>query len=307
MKRFYKETYPAHVYCKGIRGNVIFYSNADCIYYITLYSCLARKYCIRTDAFSIMPNHTHSQQSAERRSDFIGFNQDLQSQFTRGYNKQHCRQGELFQKPFGSAPKTGEKYIKNNLSYINNNGASGRLSKGVLDYRWNLMAYFCSDHPFSEKIILNQASIRMRQSVKYVDKLRKENKPIDYRLQAMLFKGLNRKEGKQLLDYIISRYNFLDYSSILKLYGTFENALLAMDANTGSEHDIKEEWEDFSEYRDMMEASRKAGYSMERINFRLMNKEERFDLVILLSRLTKDKNKIYRFLHMDSDQEVSDL
>ena len=307
MKRFYKEAYPSHVYCKGAGGNVIFYSTSDCIYYITLYYCLAREHHIRTDAFSIMPNHTHSQQNAERRSDFISFNRDLSSQFTRGYNKQHCRCGELFQKPFGSAPKVGEKYIRNNLSYINNNGASGKLSKGVIDYRWNLMAYHGTDHPFSEKIVPNRASRRMRWSIKYIDRMRVDNRPLDYRLQEMLFKGLNRKEGKQLLDYIISKYNFLDYDSILRHYGTFENALLAMDANTGSEHDIKEDWEDFSEYRDMMEASRKAGFSMDRINFKLLDKEELLNLVILLSGLTKDKKKIYRFLHLDSDKDVFDL
>lgn len=198
MKRSFREGYPNHVYCKCVDGNT--------------------------------PNHTHAQQSAEKRRDFVSFNQALVSQFTRGYNIQHNRSGELFHKPFGSVPKIGEKYIKNNLSYINNNGASGKLSKGVLDYRWNLMAY----------------------------------------------------------------------------YGTFENALFAMDANTGSEHDIKEDWEDFSEYRSMIEVCRQAGYNMESINFKLMKKEELFDLVILLSSVTKDKRKIFRFLHMESGHEIID-
>jgi len=306
MKRLFREGYPNHVYCKCVDGNVSFYSTADCIYYITLYSCLSRKYHIRTNAFSIMPNHTHAQQSAEKRRDFVSFNQALVSQFTRGYNIQHNRSGELFHKPFGSVPKIGKKYIKNNLSYINNNGASGKLSKGVLDYRWNLMAYYGSDHPFSERIVLNQASRRMKWAIKYVDRLYKEGKPLDYRIQDMLFKGLNRKENKQLTDYIISRYKFLDYSSLKTYYGSFENALFAMDANTGSEHDIKEEWEDFSEYRSMIEVCRKAGYNMESINFKLMKKEELFGLVILLSSVTKDKRKIFRFLHMDSGHEIID-
>ena len=168
------------------------------------------------------------------------------------------------------------------------------------------MAYYGSDHPFSEKIVLNQASRRMKWAIKYVDRLYKEGKPLDYRIQDMLFKGLNRKENKQLTDYIISRYKFLDYSSLKTYYGSFENALFAMDANTGSEHDIKEEWEDFSEYRSMIEVCRKAGYNMESINFKLMKKEELFGLVILLSSVTKDKRKIFRFLHMDSGHEIID-
>lgn len=306
MKRIFKEGYPCHVYSKGYGGMMVFYSIADCLFYITLYSCLSRKYHIRTNAFSLMPNHTHSQQVVVSRQVFIAFNQELLSLFTRGYNIQHGRSGELFQKPFGSAPKIGGKSIKNNLSYINNNGAAGKLSKGVLDYRWNLMAYYGSDHPFSERIVLNQASRRMKWAIKYVDRLYKEGKPLDYRIQDMLFKGLNRKEKRQLTDYIISRYKFLDYSSLNTYYGTFENALFAMDANTGSEHDIKEEWEDFSEYRSMIEVCRKAGHNMESINFKLMKKEELFGLVILLSSVTKDKRKIFRFLHMDSGHEIID-
>lgn len=223
---------------------MVFYSIADCLFYITLYSCLSRKYHIRTNAFSLMPNHTHSQQVVVSRQVFTAFNQELLSLFTRGYNIQHGRSGELFQKPFGSAPKIGGKSIKNNLSYINNNGAAGKLSKGVLDYRWNLMAYYDTDYPFSEKIVLNQASKRMRWAMRYVIELHGKNRPLDYRIQAMLFKGLNTKERKQLIDFIIVQYNFLDYSAITKHFGSFERALTAMDANTGSEYDIIEEWEE---------------------------------------------------------------
>ena len=274
MKRLFREGYPNHVYSKCVDGNT--------------------------------PNNTHAQQRAEKRRDFISFNQALVSQFTRGYNLQHNRSGELFHKPFGSVPKIGEKYIKNNLSYINNNGASGNLSKGVIDYRWNLIAYCESDHPFSEKIVLNQASKRMRWAMRYVLELHGKNRPLDYRIQAMLFKGLNAKERKQLIDFIVVQYNFLDYSAITKHFGSFERALTAMDANTGSEHDIKEEWEDFSEYRNMIEVCRKAGYNMESINFTLMDNEDLFNLVILLSSITEDRRKIRRFLHLGSGHEIVD-
>jgi len=299
MKRLYKEGYPNHVYSKGKDGNMIFYSTADCIYYFTLYSCLSRKYHIRTNAFSIMPNHTHSQQEAESRKVFIAFNQEMNSTFTRGYNQQHKRKGELFLNPFGSVPKMGAKSIKNNLSYINNNGAAGRLSKGVIDYRWNLMAYHGSDHPYSEHITLRNASKRMRWAVQYVDSLRKKGKAIDYKTQGILFKGLNHKERRQLLDYIIVRYNFLDYDSVLRYFGSFEDALRAMDANTGSEYDITEEWEDYSEYRKMIETANKAGFDMEKCNFRSLDQDKLFELILLLSNVTADRKKICRFLHME--------
>lgn len=278
---------------------MVFYSTADCLFYITLYSCISRKYHIHTSAFSLMPNHTHSQQEAVSRQVFTAFNQELLSLFTRGYNIQHGRSGELFQKPFGSAPKIGRKSVKNNLSYINNNGAAGKMSKGVLDYRWNLMAYYDTDHPFSEKIVLNQASKRMRWAMQYVIKLRKGNRPVDYRIQTMLFKGLNVKERKQLTDYIIVQYKFLDYAAIIKRFGSFEKALTAMDANTGSEYDIIEEWEDYSTYRSMIDTVSKAGFDMETINFRNMDKNTLHRIIRHISRVSGDKKRINRFLHLN--------
>ena len=278
---------------------MVFYSIADCLFYITLYSCLSRKYHIRTNAFSLMSNHTHSQQVVVSRQVFIAFNQELLSLFTRGYNIQHGRSGELFQKPFGSAPKIGGKSIKNNLSYINNNGAAGKLSRGVLDYRWNLMAYYDTDYPFSEKIVLNQASKRMRWAMRYVIELHGKNRPLDYRIQAMLFKGLNAKERKQLIDFIVVQYNFLDYSAITKHFGSFERALIAMDANTGSEYDIIEEWEDYSVFRTMTETVSKAGFKMETINFRSMERNSLHRIIRLLRRVTRDKKIIRQFLHLD--------
>lgn len=303
MKRILKEGYPCHVYSKGYGGMMVFYSIADCLFYITLYSCLSRKYHIRTNAFSLMPNHTHSQQVVVSRQVFTAFNQELLSLFTRGYNIQHGRSGELFQKPFGSAPKIGGKSIKNNLSYINNNGAAGKLSKGVLDYRWNLMAYYDTDYPFSEKIVLNQASKRMRWAMRYVLELHGKNRPLDYQIQAMLFKGLNAKERKQLIDFIVVQYNFLDYSAITKHFGSFERALIAMDANTGSEYDIIEEWEDYSVFRTMTETVSKAGFNMETINFRSMERNSLHRIIRLLRRVTRDKKIIRQFLHLDHPTE----
>ena len=304
MKRFYKEGYPNHVYCKGKDGNMIFYSTSDCIYYFTLYCCLSRKYGVSTYAFSIMPNHTHSQQKAPNRRVFISFNQDLQSVFTRGYNSWHNREGELFEKPFGSAPKTDEKHIKNNLSYICNNAAEGKLSKGVSDYRWNLMAYYRNDHPFSDKIILSESSIKMREAVKYIDKMRRLNRPLDYRIQSMLFKGLNHKQRMQVTDYIVVRYNCLDYDNYSKYFGSFEKALAGMDANTGSEHDLKEEWEDFSKYRELIDMAGRLGLDMEHINFEKVDRDAIMELILPLSRVCSDKKKLSRFLHLKNTQEA---
>jgi hypothetical protein len=161
------------------------------------------------------------------------------------------------------------------------------------------MAYYDTDYPFSEKIVLNQASKRMRWAMRYVIELHGKNRPLDYRIQSMLFKGLNAKERKQLIDFIVVQYNFLDYSAITKHFGSFERALIAMDANTGSEYDIIEEWEDYSVFRTMTETVSKAGFKMETINFRSMERNSLHRIIRLLRRVTRDKKIIRQFLHLD--------
>ena len=107
------------------------------------------------------------------------------------------------------------------------------------------------------------------------------------------------KERKQLIDFIVVQYNFLDYSAITKHFGSFERALIAMDANTGSEYDIIEEWEDYSVFRTMTETVSKAGFKMETINFRSMERNSLHRIIRLLRRVTRDKKIIRQFLHLD--------
>ena len=55
--RVFREGFPHHTYTRGLDGNVLFYSQADCVYYLTLYFCLARRYGITVLAFCIWPNN----------------------------------------------------------------------------------------------------------------------------------------------------------------------------------------------------------------------------------------------------------
>ena len=52
---------------------------------------------------------------------------------------------------------------------------------------------------------------------------------------------LNERERSQLVDYIISVYNCIDYHFLTGCYGSYQDMLLAVNSNTGSEYDIKEE------------------------------------------------------------------
>lgn len=299
MKRNFRCGLPNHVYSRGINGYVIFYTTADCIFYVTLYSCLAKKYPIKTFAFSIMPNHTHSLQVTERKETFIKFNQELTALFTKGYNKKHQRQGSLFQTPFGSAPKVVGKQIRNCFSYINNNGPVGKLSDTILNYKWNLLAYRDVQYPFSKNNHASRKSRRMTRAIKYIDYLYDTSVILDYSLQARIMKGLDMNERKQITDYILYKYNFLDFSGLDYYFGSYQKALIAMEANGGSEHDIREDWEDYSVYVQMSRICMEAGISLEEINFENESEQTLEKLYQkCLSMTTATPAQIRKFLHL---------
>lgn len=307
-KRIYKENVPQHVFFRGKDGGIIFYCMQDCIYYITLYSCLSERHGIVTNAFSLMPNHAHKQQQAGNRQDFTAFNSEFSAKYTRGYNKQHRRSGELFDNPFGSYPKSTGKLIRSNLSYICNNGAVGKLSKGVIDYRWNMMAYYHNRSPFSDGIKRDRISKRFRCKVKMVDYLRKTGTPLDYSIQVMLYDGLGKAEKSQLTDYILAKYNPVDYRMIELSFGSFEKALAGMEANTGSEHDIQEDWEDYSVFKKLGLESMKKGIDLQTINFEMMNSRELFELRLFLKKkIAASEKQLDKFLHMNVAHNPPDL
>ena len=136
-----------HVYNRGIAGNMVFYSHRDCVLFLTLYYYLAKQYGLTTWAFCIMPNHVHSNVSAPSYEQFESFHRDLFSKFTLEYNKGHSRKGGVFMRPYGYAPKTSAKKIRENISYIFNNPVVGNLTQDVDGYKWNLMAFRATDHP----------------------------------------------------------------------------------------------------------------------------------------------------------------
>ena len=298
-KRNFKEGIPQHVYVRGIGGGIIFYSLEDCVFYITLYFCLSRKHGIVTYAFSLMPNHAHSQQKAGSLKSFTDFNKELLSKFAQTYNLRHSRHGPLFDKPFGSAPKSTGKLIKSNISYICNNGAEGKLSKGILDYRWNMVAYCTNSNPFSERKPERSSSRRFLRAMKLVRYCRRTLSPLDYKLQETVYKGLDHSEKKQILDLILTEYNVVDQEGMVVLFGSLDNALTAMETNCGSEHDIKEDWDNYSVYRSMIQCVSREGMDIRTLNFESMDEKGLKQLRRHLKKETGASEKqLDKFLHM---------
>lgn len=298
-ERNFKENVPQHVYVRGKGGGIIFYCLEDCIYFITLYFCVSQKHGIHTFAFSLMPNHVHSQQMVRDRATFTAFNRELLGRFAKTYNRQHGRNGPLFDKPYGSAPKPVGKMIKSNISYICNNGAEGRLSRGVLDYRWNLVAYCRESNPFSAHVPGRRSSRKFLRAKKLAMYYRERLKPLDYKNQEVVYRGLDTEEKKRIVDLILSEYNFLDQAGMKLSFGSLEKALLAMEANCGSEHDIKEDWDDYSVYRRMGLYAVRRGINLRNVDFgRMSSKELRQWRLRLQTSVGASDRQLDKFLHM---------
>lgn len=297
--RKYRECQAHHVYSKAVGGNIIFYSVHDCIFYLTLYYHLAKRYRIKTMAFSIMPNHIHSNETAPSREEFVLFHCRQASEFSQKYNVQHNRKGSLFMKSFGFAPKTVGKKVRDNIAYIVNNPVVGGLCNNIEENRWNLIAYRNTDHPFSEKIKQNRASYRLRRSLAMLQYYFDNGIPLDYTCQRILYKGLSKKESAQLTDRIVSMHNCLDYKAIARYYqGDIEKAVITISANSGSEHDIQEDYEDYRAYNDMIRLARDCGVDMATCNFEVWSKEDLDKIIWRFNRAGFQPKQIRKFLHL---------
>ena len=202
-------------------------------------------------------------------------------------------------RPYGYAPKTSAKKIRENISYIFNNPVVGNLTQDVDGYKWNLMAFRATDHPFSEKILLRKASNPLRRSLKLLQYYHGTDSPLTYVCQEKLFTGLDTYEKMQLTDRIISLYNCLDYEAIANMYGgSIDNAIIAINANTGNEYDIPEDKEDYSVYHRMLKIASKSGVDLKTCDFEKWPQEKLADMIRKYSRTGFPKTQICRFLHL---------
>gem|GEM_PF-2702208 len=172
----------------------------------------------------------------------------------------------------------------------------------VLLNRWNLLAYHKNEHPFSDKIILNKCSRKLRRSVDLVKYYRKNELTLTYERQRILFEGLSSDEKNQVVDLIVTEYNFLKYELMASYFnGSIESAVNLIESSNGSEYDIPEDYDDYSYYERMINLCEKKGIDMKHCNFELLSKEELRDLYRLLTTTGALKRQIFKFLHILSN------
>lgn len=228
-----------HIFQRARSGFVVFYNVKDSLVFFTIFSLTATKYKIRVLGLCLMYNHIHILVEAENHETVARFIQEFCSKFSKAYNARHGLKGRLFT-TFGLSNKRGDKQVRTSLAYLYNNPVEDRICKRAEEWHWNFLAYADTDHPYSERLILREASVGMRKAVAKVKTLHTHQRPLTYQVLDDLFKSLNMSEKMQLIDFIAREYSVIDFKRTIGYYGSYVNMLTAFSSNTGSEYDIRE-------------------------------------------------------------------
>lgn len=299
-RKFYKGALN-HVYQRTVGGVHLFYTVEDCLVFYSIFSVCARSSGIKALELCIMHNHVHILIDTENVHELYSFMDRVSAWFVRAYNCMHGRKGKLLKKSFGSAPKWEEKKKRSAAIYVGNNPVEKRFCRYAEEYRWNFLAYFKSDHPFSEAIKSTEASQNLKKFIKIVDNLIDLNLPLRYSLLHSFRSKLNAKEFEQLVDHAISGYLPFDYDALFSLFKSHDDMIVAMRSTTGDEFDIKEARDDFSLafFREMMgymQSHHSDDFVAKMISLPL---EDKFRIVSELQANTNaSSHQICQFLHI---------
>ena len=251
---------------------ILFYSIADFLVFYTTISAKCLRENVVAIAFSIMFNHFHLEAMFATDPEMASFVNGATSPFAKRYNSHYGLSGSVFRHNFNRSIKFGEKHTRDIVIYIGNNGKEKIPGIKAEDYRWNLLKYLISTHPFSEEIDYRIASPSLLHLMSVVLTKRRKLLSLDYDFfESDDYCHLSEKEKKQLTDFIISTYFFLDKDRILQLYGSYENLFAAMNAVSGAEHafDDDRSGEDYRHYYRMTRICIDHGFDVTKHRFSL--------------------------------------
>ncbi|MBR4808958.1 MAG: transposase [Bacteroidales bacterium] len=229
-----------HCYQNTVKGVLLFYSVSDYLVFFSIACVAARRYSVTIVKICLMPDHYHISCICQRSSDLAAFIRYVTSIYAKEFNFICRRHGRLFTKSFGSALKKADKAIRTNLIYVDNNPVERHLSKKAEDYRWNFLAYAEKANPFSERIIKRSAPSHLKNAMQIIVSFNNEGQFLRHNTLARMFSKLDRQQKESLVDFIITTYSVIDYQFSIDMFGSHKNNLIADNASTGSEYDIRE-------------------------------------------------------------------
>ena len=250
-----------HTYKITYDGGVLFYRVTDHLVYYTLQSVLSRKHQLPVLGTSHMFTHVHEATFPEDIVQLSAYEHDLSFMFARDYNRETGRKGQLFLRHYGSAPKRNEKDMRSCLMYVFNNPFEKKLVSKAIEDRWNFLAYYENEYPFSQKPVLRYCRKCLVDAIHLVEHEYKSGRYLKYPFLYKLFSALNNTERMQLIDFIIQCYFFFDLKACEMLFGSLEKMIHATEFYTGKEFDVGEVFDPSSDipYREMCTVAKKEG------------------------------------------------
>ncbi len=176
------------------------------------------------------------------------------------------------------------------------------ICKNVKDYRWNFISYYHNRSPYSIAYKVRELSFNLREARKATEYYKNNGRYLSYALLSIISDKLNQIEKEQLIDYIVTIYCPIQFEELTKHYGSYEKMVLAIESNTGSEYDLKEDFNPDSEsvYIIMKEILCEYYPIITVRNVMTFTKAKKIELFNLLNKETNAKKyQILKFLHLD--------
>ena len=301
-KRIVVEGEVHHVYQKTKGGVVIFYSLRDYLVFFTIFCTIAEKLDVTVLALCPMPDHLHNASRFKTLEQLDKFVQMYSRIFAREWNKARKRRGSVFQKRFGSAVKISNKQVRTTINYNNNNPVERKITLRAEEYRWNFLRYFRSKNPYSKTLVESEASGKLRNALQEVRALRQNGDWVRYAQLDRWMKGLSSEEIQQLADYIITKWNIIDYIGAISYYGDYDAMIRSFHDNTGSEYDIIEDSDKYSDsvYSDCTKLLMQEGRISSIREIPTLSTYKKLELFkYLSSRTTAKPSQLNKYLHLN--------
>ena len=289
-----------HLYQRTRGGVLLFYTVSDYLVFFNLYCSLAREFGIQVLALCPMVDHIHQVVVAPSRRQLSTFVQQYSQRFAREWNQAHGRMGPLFRKRYGSSAKLSHKLVRSALAYNCNNPVERKLVTQAEAHRWTFLSYARNAHPYSAALDRGKASAHLYSALKEAEALRRDGGHIRYAWLDRWLRLLPMRERLQLTDAIIGMWNAIDYEAAAAYYGSFETMLRAFHDNTGSEYEIPEDHDSYSDavYADCSRIMREQGLAKGLRGIPSLDaatKEKAAEL--LRMRTTAKEKQIRKYLH----------
>ncbi|MBR5299935.1 MAG: transposase [Bacteroidales bacterium] len=287
-----------HVYQRTISGFNLFYTLEDFLIFYTIVSIQARRVGICILGMCLMIDHVHMLVSADCLSMMSRFTAACTSLYVREFNARTGRRGPLFESPYGSAIKMDMKRIRSAIAYLFNNPVEKHLCSKAEKYRWNFLAHY-GKHPSVGK---TYCSSKLRRSMCLAEEAFRRKRHLNHTLLNTMMKDLTPEDKNKLSDHIISIYFPFDIKRTTDCYGSYEEMLIAINSNTGSEYEIIETEYCRSDkaYRDIISYLHKKGITDVHVVISMDEKSKLAMMRDIKSHTSASYTQIRKFLHLQS-------